>query len=88
MTPRPAVLRAQVPMSLAELPDDALVDAGFVARVLGVSPRQVRRLEGLPVVVISERVHRYRAGDLRAWIAARVVSGPARRHVLSSLTPG
>jgi hypothetical protein len=73
---------------LAQLPDDTLVDATFVARALGVSTRQVRRLEGLAVVVVSDRVHRYRVGDLRAWIAGKVVAGPLRRPVASSLPTG
>jgi hypothetical protein len=63
---------AAVPVSLAELPEDALVDAQFVARALGISARQVRRLTWLPLVDVSPRVVRYRVSDVRAAIASRV----------------
>jgi hypothetical protein len=60
-----------VPFALSTLSDDALVDARAVARVLGISTRQVSRLADLPVVTVSDRVRRYPVGGLRQWIASR-----------------
>ena len=62
----------QLPLSLASYPDDALVGADVVARVLGVSVRQVGRIRSLPYVRVSRRVKRHPVGELRRWIAARV----------------
>ena len=77
-----ARLRTQAepaPPSLAQLSDDVLLDAKAVARLLGISERQVGRLEDLPFVYISPRVKRWRVADLRAWIASRVRGGAAER---------
>jgi len=74
------VTRPIGPISLADFPDDVLLTPGVVAQVLGISARQVGRLaerHELPMVEVSPRVHRVRAGDLRAWIAARVRNGRA-----------
>jgi len=63
-------LRAAAP-SLAELPDDALVRIEDVARFLGCSRFTIRRA-GIPCVVVTPRVRRYRVRDVRAWIDAHV----------------
>lgn len=58
-------------LSVAELPADALVTAEDVGRYIGCSARTVQRA-GIPCVEITPRVRRYRAGDVREWIAAHV----------------
>lgn len=58
------------PRSLSELPPDALVPPGTMARILGVSVRQLGRLN-IPRVVLSPRVTRYRPADVGGWIAQR-----------------
>ncbi|HEX9487844.1 MAG TPA: hypothetical protein VF976_12315 [Gemmatimonadales bacterium] len=66
----PVTLRAATP-SLAELRDDDLVDVHQVAKWIGCSERTIWR-SGIPWVEITTRVKRFRVGDVRAWIAARV----------------
>lgn len=61
----------QLPVSLSAYGDDMLVDASVVARVLGISVRQVGRMRSLPYMRASCRVKRYPVGELRRWIAAR-----------------
>jgi hypothetical protein len=73
----PRLERSAAPISLADFADDVLLTPAVVAKILGVSARQVGRLGELPIVEVSPRVHRVRASDLRAWIAARVRNGRA-----------
>jgi len=47
------------------------VRAEDVGRFIGCSARTVRRA-GIPYVEVTERVRRYRVGDVRTWIQARV----------------
>jgi hypothetical protein len=60
--------------SLAELPAEALVSVGDVARFVGCSPRTVQRA-GIPCVIVTPRVRRYRVRDIRAWVNAHVRGG-------------
>ncbi len=57
--------------SLATLGDDELVDVETVAHWIGCSARTVWR-SGIPWVAFTPRVRRFRVGNVRAWIAARV----------------
>jgi hypothetical protein len=69
-------VRSLPPPSLAELRDDDVGDVRAVARWLGCSPRTIWR-SGIPWIEITPRVKRFRVGDVRAWIAARVRRGAA-----------
>jgi hypothetical protein len=64
-------LRTLAPRSLAELSDDDLADVHAVARWIGCSERTVWR-SGCPFVVVTPRVKRFRIGEVRAWLRARV----------------
>ncbi len=68
----------------AELPDDALVRAEDVARFVGCSPRTIWRAK-IPSLEVTPRVHRFRVGDVRTWIAAHVA---VREHKKPSPSTG
>ena len=59
--------------SLPELPDDAIVTVADVARYLGCSTRTVLRA-GIPCLRVGPRTPRFRASDVRAWVAAKVAA--------------
>lgn len=59
------------PHTLSALASEALVRADDVAQFIGCSPRTVQRA-GIPYVLITPRVRRYRVADVRAWISAHV----------------
>jgi hypothetical protein len=67
----------QLPVSLSSYPDDAVVSTDVVARILGISKRQVGRLSdsrrgGLRYLRFGPRIRRYCISDVRAYIASRV----------------
>jgi len=65
---------------------EALLDTEGAARMLGISPRTVQgwvRQKRIPHIKLSEGrtgLTRFRASDLRAWIAARVVGAEGTRE--------
>jgi len=50
-----------------------LLDAGGLAKLLGVSRRHIQSLDAagrIPVSISLERCRRWRADEIRAWVAA------------------
>lgn len=63
------------PPDLGTLPDDALLDDGITSELLDLKPGTLAVWRctgryGLPFVKVGRKV-RYRAGDLREWLASR-----------------
>src|SRR2546422_8990081 len=71
----PVTTRIAAP-SLATLAPDDLVDVQLVARWIGCSPRTIWRA-GIPCIVITPRVRRFRVRDVLAWLDPQPGNGGA-----------